>query len=328
MANNTSPRSQNISESDFFAAYKPIHLRLGSKYGANKVASKVVVTPITPPSERSQVVYLASKPSPTTVPFTAPQTPPPEPKRNTGHSASKLSPTAPPFVTPTSLGREPVRVVSSSALHSKLSPTAPAFVAPVSARPEQVRAPSPSGPSSKLSPNAAPFTMPAPVAPKVLIEEDTFKPVRRLILVAGNSGPWPQYGAPCTDDNIVTVTGSHQDDLEFDDCVSEAGLENQPRQVVRATQGEDATNQLVDWDGKHWAPAPASWEHDRAEFTGTFIPNYIREWSESVPSGKSVSVDTSNEAFLLGKATVDNDVIIAPLSQPSVLRSKTLVLIF
>jgi hypothetical protein len=301
----TSPKSQNISESDFFKAYKAPHLRL--KYisqpkvvskAAPKVTSKVIQV-VTPPRTHSPEPSRTfngsfSKLSPSAAPFTAPRTPSPKPTQTLNRSSSNLSPTAPPFTAPTSLSQESIRVTSSCSS------------------------------SSKLSPNAAPFTMPAPIAPKLLNEEDALTPVQRVVIVGGNSGPWPQYGVPCNDENLVTVTGLHQDDLEFDDCVSEAGLEDQPRQVVRATEGEDSTNQLVDWDGEHWAPAPASWEHDRAEFNGVFIPNYIREWAESVPFGKSVTVDTSNEAFLIGKATFDNDVLIAPLSQPTIVRSKSL----
>lgn len=297
MAYTTSPRAQNISESDFFAKYKPPHLRSAAK-SVPKVVSKVTIALRTPPPESDRTPdRSSSKLSPIAAPFIAPRTPPSEPARTLHpcRSSSKLSPTAAPFISPTSLSLEPARVTCPS------------------------RSP------SKLSPDAAPFTMPAvSVTPKVLNEEEVLDPIERNVIVGGNSGPWPQYGVPCNDENLVTVTGLHQDDLEFDDCVSEAGLENQPRQAVRATEGNDATNQLLDWDGKHWAPVPSSWEHDRAEFDGAFIPNYIREWAESVPSGKIVTVDTSNEAFLLGQAPIDNGVLIAPFSQPITLRSRTL----
>ncbi|CZR54292.1 uncharacterized protein PAC_04175 [Phialocephala subalpina] len=195
-------------------------------------------------------------------------------------SRSKLSPTAKPFTS----------TASNYSIASSLSATAPEFVMP-----QQLPTPPPQ--------DAVPKSKPAQV--------------QRKIVVAGKTGPWPQFAVPNADDNLITADGLDQVALEFDDCVSETGLEDQPAQIVRRTQGEDATNELIDWDGKHWAPVPADWENDRANFTGAFVPNYIREWVQTTPAGKDVLVDTSKEAFIHGKAPVDNDAMIAPLSHPN-----------
>lgn len=141
-------------------------------------------------------------------------------------------------------------------------------------------------------------------------------PVPRCVFIPGLTGPWPQYGAPSKVENLVTANGQHQDELDFDDCVSEAGLEGLPRQHVRATEGNDATAQLLDWDGMRWAPVPASWEYDRAGFDGAFVPNYIREWVRTVPSGKRVTVNMNNQLFADGRFPIDNDAIIEQEYQP------------
>lgn len=149
----------------------------------------------------------------------------------------------------------------------------------------------------------------------------------RNILVSGPVGPWPQFGLECNDENLVTVSGLNQENLEFDDDrVSETGLLDQPRQIVRATEGNDATNELLDWDGKRWAPIPADWENDRTSFNDAFVPNYIREWEQTVPAGTAVTLSINNDYFESGKAVVDNDVLIVPLSQPDIIQSKSKLL--
>ncbi|KUJ20888.1 uncharacterized protein LY89DRAFT_770041 [Mollisia scopiformis] len=221
-------------------------------------------------------------------------------------SASKLSPTSG-LQQAKSLAQSST---SSNSSPSKLNPIAAPFQ--VTSNPEQAKRQAKSSPSStsslsKLSPTATPFTMNVTAS--------------RNILVTGATGPWPQFGVECIDENWVTVSGLDQPELEFDDRVSEAGLEDLPRQIVRATEGNDMTNQLLDWDGKRWAPPPACWENDRAGFDGAFVPNYVREWVQTTPSGEEVTLSTSTDAFIDGKAPVDNDVLISPVSQPDIVQN-------
>lgn len=174
---------------------------------------------------------------------------------------------------------------------------------------------------SKLSATAAPFIMPnasiTSAVTNATVQETKAKVnASRSILVAGTTGTWPQYGVEYEDENMATINDEQQVELDFDDRVSEAGLEGLPRQHVRATEGNDVTNELLDWDGKRWAPVPASWEYDRAAFDGGFLPNYIREWVQTVPAGKRVTVNINNPLFANGKAPIDNDVLIFPTYQP------------
>ena len=88
------------------------------------------------------------------------------------------------------------------------------------------------------------------------------------------------------------------------------------KEAIRATQGLDASNQLLDWDKKRWAPPPCDWENDRARFDDSFIPDYIREWRADIPCGPSIQVDITADEFLNGKAPVSNDSLINPIEQP------------
>jgi L-amino acid N-acyltransferase YncA len=102
----------------------------------------------------------------------------------------------------------------------------------------------------------------------------------------------------------------------FEDRISDTGISEQPREIIRATQGKDATEHLLDWDGK-MLPAPCDWETDRGIFDTSFIPNYIKEWQgNGIPCGPSVTVDTSSEGFRSGNQPVANDKLDDPVIQP------------
>ena len=86
----------------------------------------------------------------------------------------------------------------------------------------------------------------------------------------------------------------------LEDRVSALDAEPNPKEVVRAEQGKPAAEQMLDWDGKTWLPAPIDWENDRGRFDAQFVPSYIKEWSASVPGGDDVQVDLASEEFQLG----------------------------
>jgi hypothetical protein len=124
---------------------------------------------------------------------------------------------------------------------------------------------------------------------------------------------------PLTQDALVTTTGFLPRDhsLNFEDQISDDGIFVQnSKEAIRATQGLDASNQLLDWDKKRWAPPPCDWENDRARFDDSFIPDYIREWRADIPCGPSIQVDITADEFLNGKAPVSNDSLINPIEQP------------
>lgn len=91
--------------------------------------------------------------------------------------------------------------------------------------------------------------------------------------------------ASLTQDELsdIDVLEPYDGPFNFDDKVSDDGVEQ--REVVRANQGKDAAQQLLDWDGKTWLPPPLDWENDRS-FDSSFVPAYVREWATTV-RGKS-----------------------------------------
>ena len=102
----------------------------------------------------------------------------------------------------------------------------------------------------------------------------------------------------------------------FEDRISDTGILEQPREIIRATQGKDATEHLLDWDGS-MLPAPCDWETDRGVFDTSFMPKYIKEWQGSgIPCGPSVMVDTNLEGFRSGKQPIDNHKLKEPIIQP------------
>lgn len=129
----------------------------------------------------------------------------------------------------------------------------------------------------------------------------------------------PAHIPPLTQDALVTTTGFLPRDhsLNFEDQISDDGIfVRNSKEAIRATQGMDASNQLLDWDKKRWAPPPCDWENDRAGFDGSFMPDYIREWRADIPCGPSIQVDITADEFLNGKAPVSNDSLIDPIEQP------------
>jgi hypothetical protein len=129
----------------------------------------------------------------------------------------------------------------------------------------------------------------------------------------------PANIAPLTQDALVTTTGFLPRDhsLKFEDQVSDDGVvEENRKEGIRATQGMDAATQLLDWDGKRWAPPPCDWENDRTRFNDSFIPDYIKEWRGDIPCGPSIQVDTTLDEFKGGKCPINNDVLIDPIEHP------------
>jgi hypothetical protein len=125
--------------------------------------------------------------------------------------------------------------------------------------------------------------------------------------------------APLTQNALVTTTGFMPRDHshKFEDQISDDGvIEQNAKEGIRATQGKNGVDQLVDWDGKHWAPAPCDWENERPAFDDSFVPDYVREWRVNLPCGPSIQVDTSLEQFKGGKCPINNDVLIDPIEQP------------
>jgi hypothetical protein len=88
----------------------------------------------------------------------------------------------------------------------------------------------------------------------------------------------------------------------YEGKISNAGIvEVNTKENIRASQGEDAKQQLLDWDGKSWLPPPVDWEGDRKAFDNSFMDKYILEdWEPEVPRGPSAAIDTSDEKFGLG----------------------------
>ena len=68
-----------------------------------------------------------------------------------------------------------------------------------------------------------------------------------------------RVAAPLTQDALVTTTGFKPRDHchNFEDQISDDGvIQDNVKEGIRATQGKDAATQLLDWDGKRWAPPP------------------------------------------------------------------------
>jgi hypothetical protein len=132
-----------------------------------------------------------------------------------------------------------------------------------------------------------------------------------------------------TQSALVTATGfkPREECDSLDGRVSDAGIDpafvDPPKENVRATQAADPTVQLLDWDGKNWAPAPCDWEYDRGKFDDSFIPDYIKEWSPALPCGPSVEVDMTESGFTFGTHPVDNDTLIDPIPHPECLPGKS-----
>jgi hypothetical protein len=131
-----------------------------------------------------------------------------------------------------------------------------------------------------------------------------------------------------TQSALVTATGfkPREDCDSLDGRVSDAGIDaafvDPPKENVRATKAGDPTVQLLDWDGKNWAPAPCDWEYDRGKFDDSFIPDYIKEWSPALPCGPSVEVDMTESGFTFGTHPIDNDTLIDPIPQPECVPGK------
>ncbi|TAQ87575.1 hypothetical protein B7494_g4109 [Chlorociboria aeruginascens] len=96
----------------------------------------------------------------------------------------------------------------------------------------------------------------------------------------------------------------------FEDRVSDTGIDNSSKEVVRANQGRTPNEEFLDWDGSR-LPPPADWENDRPIFDGSFIPEYIREWIKKISSDMTVLEMTPRvkEEFTKGQILVNNGVL-------------------
>lgn len=98
--------------------------------------------------------------------------------------------------------------------------------------------------------------------------------------------------------------------------VSNTGVDSQEHtQDLRATRGNDASTQLLDWDKKNWAPVPCNWETERGTFDDSFVPDFIQFWRRSVPAGASCMVNTQDERFYLGHS-ISNIDFSQPIEHP------------
>jgi hypothetical protein len=101
-----------------------------------------------------------------------------------------------------------------------------------------------------------------------------------------------------------------------------------PKENVRATQGQDRKNELVDWDGKIMPP-PVDWETDRGTFDNSFVPKYIREdWEPKVPRGPLAAVETMAKEFQLAVPVGFDTPFIAVPEHPLTLPGKFTSLCF
>lgn len=123
--------------------------------------------------------------------------------------------------------------------------------------------------------------------------------------------------ARLTEESLVKNSGwapRMRSEDSFCGKISDSGLEKQ-KEKVRAEQGIPAAKELLDWDNTWLAPA-ADWG-ERYVLDLSFMPNYIREdWAPYVPSGPSVTVDTTTEGFRLGKLPVNGSVLATEVIQP------------
>jgi len=100
-----------------------------------------------------------------------------------------------------------------------------------------------------------------------------------------------------------------------DDRISSAGLgknSSDHAQDPRHTQGNDMVNQFFEWDGSR-APAPI-WEEERPSFDDSFIPEYIKEWQKTLPSGQ-FKVDIDDDKFTSGVCPITNVIFVDPIDQ-------------
>lgn len=126
---------------------------------------------------------------------------------------------------------------------------------------------------------------------------------------------------PLTQTALVLRTGFKTADQNenSDDRISSTGLDGVSSDYVlcsadpRHTQGNDTVEQLKDWDGA-WGPAPVNWETERTIFDATFIPNYIKEWQQTLPSGLH-SADIHCDKFTSGIYPLNNIVFVGPIDQ-------------
>ncbi|KAH8595580.1 hypothetical protein B0O99DRAFT_150344 [Bisporella sp. PMI_857] len=88
----------------------------------------------------------------------------------------------------------------------------------------------------------------------------------------------------------------------FDDRVSDLYFSSHPKENIRGTQGQDAAEELLDWD-KSWRPPPCDWE-DRMKYDNSYINRYIYEdWQPAVYPGDA-KFGLTDPAFVSGAAPV------------------------
>lgn len=119
-------------------------------------------------------------------------------------------------------------------------------------------------------------------------------------------------------DQLLSSTESE----ERIDKISDTGVEERVKENVRATQGKDAKDELLDWGGKSWLPPPIEWEDDRPGFDNGFMDRYVREdWEPMVPRGPSVAIDTKDPKFELA-VPVGTHGFDAPIDHPLTIPGK------
>ncbi|KAK0129677.1 hypothetical protein ONS96_000240 [Cadophora gregata f. sp. sojae] len=123
--------------------------------------------------------------------------------------------------------------------------------------------------------------------------------------------------SPLTNEALVLTTGfkTVNQNNYSDDRISSTGLgklSSDHAQDPRHTQGNDMVNQFFEWDGSR-APVPI-WEDERPSFDDSFIPEYIKEWQKTLPSGQ-FKVDIEDDKFTSGVYPISNVSFVDPILQ-------------